>query len=458
MDTVLPYNRIDEMISCRNAAIRMAEEAANQMAAAREKMAAAQELARKAHHDTVFHGDSSHSTAHFDRLFAPIDVDMSVQMYRRHVDCRTWVNVLTQTGIYDLMDSEARKKFREELSSNPAEVNRENLEATAKGLQKDARLIFLRGLANAFMGLDPRFKSHDAFKIGSRIILTDMFNCWGMWNSYKSDTFADLERVFCVLDGKKPEVNALKKAVCDSRQGFGARQSSVVTEYFKVRTFKNGNAHLWFTRDDLVEKANKCLAEFYGEVLPDAVGPDTPEKDFASKSGALCKDLSFYPTPERVIQSMLHYLHGSGLKVLEPSAGTGNITKILLEEGHTVEAVEVDPGRVQRLKAIQHGSLTVYHQNFLKMTPKREFDAVVMNPPFYGTHYMEHVEHAYRFLKDRGTLVSVLPYSVRTGTTKKHIAFRKWVKQNHGRYVDLPSESFAESGTRVNTTILNMGY
>tara|TARA_B100000745_G_scaffold192726_1_gene126765 strand:+ start:30224 stop:31606 length:1383 start_codon:yes stop_codon:yes gene_type:complete len=459
MGEVLPYNIVDAVISNRDAAMRDMEEAVALIQRGHALARQALNTSMDAHKGTPPEDMSFETTAEYDRLFFHFDADKSMAAFRRQTDIRVWVHLMGLTGMYNLMDKEARDKFRAQLKAEVPEVNRDNLEATAHGLQNDARLIFLRSVANAFSNLDRRFKSHDAFKIGSRIILTNVFTDWGYWNYHSNmrDVFADLERVFAVLDGKTPQPDKLWKKVDEGRQGFGAMQSLTETEYFRIRTFKNGNAHFWFLRDDLVEKANLLLAEYYGEVLPDAVGPTTSTKDFRSKSGALCKDLSFYPTPTKVITQMMGRLYGENLRILEPSAGTGNMVRHLLTKGHRVDAVEVDPMRYQQLCQIRSPKVTVTHANFLCMTPVAEYDAVVMNPPFYGTHYMEHVEHAYRYLKTRGTLLAVLPYTVRLGTTKKHKAFRKWVKDNRGHFYDLPPCSFEESGTRINTVWLEIG-
>ncbi|MGO8632125.1 DUF4942 domain-containing protein, partial [Rhizobium ruizarguesonis] len=51
--------------------------------------------------------------------------------------------------------------------------------------------------------------------------------------------------------------------------GRGVRQTEVHSEVYTVRIFKNGNAHLWFQRADLVAKANRMVGEYYGKVIPE---------------------------------------------------------------------------------------------------------------------------------------------------------------------------------------------
>ena len=86
----------------------------------------------------------------------------------------------------------------------------ENVLATLDEFMLNADTIFRRGMANAFAKLDRRFRSHDGFKVGARVILTRCFYEYGSWNwsSHKDErsTLIDIERTFTILDGKLDEV------------------------------------------------------------------------------------------------------------------------------------------------------------------------------------------------------------------------------------------------------------
>lgn len=80
----------------------------------------------------------------------------------------------------------------------------------------------------------------------------------------------DLEKVFCLYD---------KKIVPDFRDSSGLRFSEFVkknqlngevyeAEYFSIRYFKKGSAHITFMRMDLVEKMNDVLASHFPDALP----------------------------------------------------------------------------------------------------------------------------------------------------------------------------------------------
>lgn len=461
---LIPRTTVTEICAQRDAAMSAMRRAADAMSSGSTLAEQSYHFAQLAHGGATFTLADRSKSAAYKRLFESIDPAASLEAYRQQVDARVWMNLLALTGMDAMMDRTAKDELYKQLCGSVPEVTEDTVYATLEGLRRDAYLIFQRGLARAFIDLDRRFRSHDAFKLGARIILTRVFNDWGSWNSYNGtrETICDVERVFAVLDGNKPDPRGLIDAIDAGRgRGLNPRQSVTESSYFRIKTYMNGNAHLWFTEDALVTKANQVLADYYGEVLPDGVPDDVTDRDIREKSTALCKDLSFYPTPDAVIRKLLAEVHiDAESHVLEPSAGDGSIVRALLAKGARVDAVEVEPGRVRALQELERGDrrLTVTHANFLTMPPRPVYSHVVMNPPFYGVHFMQHVMRAYEFLRPGGKLVAVLPASVEFNESKQHDAFRKWAKKHSERYsqlfTDLPAESFAAAGTRINTVYI----
>lgn len=463
---LIPATIVTTMCAHRNDVLARMEAALRMMREAHEIAKQADQDANAVHGGTVFfHRDRSRQDG-YRRIFDEIDVDASLALYRQQLDARAWKHLLAVSGLDKAMDLTAKEQFDATLCGEVPELTEDNILATFASLGEDARLIFARGVARAFSQLDPRFRSHDAFRFEDRVVLTHVFDAFGFMSERMRDMFLDIERVFAVLDGREPEGWVLVEAIREARgRSLSPRQGSVDSRYFKIRTFKNGNMHLWMQRSDLVERVNRVLADYYGDVLPDAMPADYGVHE--PRTTALSKDLAFYPTPDKVIDVMLRDLrfdHDS--VVLEPSAGTGNIVNRVLALGARVTAVEVDAGRVATLRASRPISnparFCVVHANFLTMGPTPTYTHVAMNPPFAGTHWMDHVRHAFDFLAPGGILVAVVPVTVETGTTAKHEAFRAWVDVNrphHWRraYTDLPAEAFASSGTRVNTVLLTIG-
>lgn len=469
MHALIPRTTISEVVAARDAALAAAREAASVLHRGRALAEQAAGYATQANAGRRFHLVDHAANDAYGRLFARIDPAASVEAFRRHLDASTWLHLLDLARISDLMDRTAVEQLQADLAGNVPEVTEDAVVAILDDMMRDAKLIFARGIARVFGELDRRFKSHDGFKIGSRVVLTRMFDDWGHWNSHRNarETLTDVERAFAVLDGQRDlDVGALVRAVDEARGGrWGQRQSTCETRYFRVRTFKNGNAHLWMLRDDLVERVNLVLADFYGAVLPDAVPPEVSPDDLRSSTGALSRDLAFFPTPPAVVGEMLRNLDlGPASTVLEPSAGEGGITRVVLDRGARVDAVEVDPGRCAVLQqlAVATPRLAVTRANFLTLPARPAYSHVLMNPPFSGTHWMQHVMHAYDFLAPGGTLVAVLPVSAEIGESRAHETFRAWAAQR-GRwrsdridFRDLPAESFAASGTRINTVLLTL--
>lgn len=395
---------------------------------------------------------------------------------RAYLDERRLRKNLLQSGwksIYDRLQidriaSAKDKKLFERAIEDPAELTFENAKATFGDYLARPRFHLLRGLAETFADLDPAYKSHSKVKIGvkglpKRVILSSYGSYYG---AYGRDKLRDIVNALASYRGQPlmdhDEYSAIdvahragEDAILDGRTYTSEPRYGRAQEYetkdrgITIRKFQNGNAHVIFDKQTLLD-INRALAEFYGDVLPDV------EEDGAARQPgtSVSKDLQYYWSPQSVIDRALdiagiyarnNYGHGTQLpeyRVLEPSCGDGRFLDSLRERGCRSFGIEVHPARSAQARAKGHSVLTA---NFLECPPKEEFDFVVMNPPFYGRHYVKHVKHALKFLKPSGKLVSVLPATA-------------WYdhKELSGQWVDLPVGSFAESGTNVPTGILCM--
>ena len=209
-------------------------------------------------------------------------------------------------------------------------------------------------------------------------------------------------------------------------------------------------------------KANKILADYYGEVIPDAAPKDEDPATFTSRSNLPAKNLQFYHTPNAAAAQVIDYLTSrEPLNILEPSASKGHLVRPLLAKGHTVTAIEIHADRVAALRECEGPRCAVIEGNFLNQPARPVFDAVVMNPPFYKTHWLDHLRHAYEFLKPDGQLIAILPASAQVAETTAHVRFRRWAEKMNGggrfaMFTDLPAGSFAEAGTNINTVVFRI--
>ncbi len=160
-------------------------------------------------------------------------------------------------------------------------------------------------------------------------------------------------------------------------------------------------------------------------------------------------------TPPEVVEQMMEFVTlCSGVRVLEPSAGVGNIAKAALRHDCRVFCCEIQPKNVAVLR--DDPDLLVWEGDFLKFPSDmlRKFDVVLMNPPFNDGQDRAHVLHAYEFLTSAGTLVAVMSGGTPTGSTKSHKQFLEWVESVGGTFEDIEDGAFKQSGTGVKTVML----
>jgi hypothetical protein len=380
-----------------------------------------------------------------------------------------WRHVYKGLNVPRIASAKDRKAFDLKLENPPA-FTLPNIRDLFGDYLLKPRFHILKGLAEVFSGLDPAFRSHSKMRIGvsgmpKRIILSSVMGEY--MPGHGADRLKDTLNAIRVYEGK-PHIEYVEfRDFLDDAKKKGQADFDGMT----LKVFKNGNGHLIFGPEKL-KLVNQALAEFYGEVLPDDC-PEERETQKRQTGTAVSKDLQFYPTPRRVIDDILvGYVTPTDAAILEPSCGDGAIMDAIAERwpGNKVTGVEFHGGRVEQTRAKGH---KVLQANFLETSPSPTWDYVIMNPPFYGTHWKKHVEHALKFLKPRkedgpwrerqgGTLICILPASAfydghlsDMGLVRKDAHLDQYPRDSGWK--DLPVGSFAESGTNVPTGYLVCG-
>lgn len=486
---IVPRATVAHICAHRARALALWEEAFTALQAANDKLTEA----KKAMHAAA--PTSSAYTRHSDEAKAVFlegirlpDADDFMRKARHLTDIDVWSHVIEITDLERLMDKKAKDELRQSLMKEPPEATEDNIFATLETFARDADMIFKRGVAECFSNLDRRFRSHDGWKIGSRVILDRAFDESGFWSYHSNhrDTLMDIERAFFVLDGLPPPPNyyGIVGAVENARRGgWGARQTEVQTEFFTLRVFKNGNAHLWFKRSDLLEKVNQVLGDYYGAPIPEEREAEDDGGLFSPKTTP-AKNHGFYPTPDPAADfvmrevPILQLADKPPLTILEPSAGTGNLARRCvrtldhmlrtssyrrddLEKNYRfdnqVDCVEIQPALADRLKA-EGVYRRVINADFLalKPDPANLYDRIVMNPPFDRERDIDHVMHALKFLKPEGFLMAIMSAGTEFRETRKARAFRELMAKKKARWSDLPARSFSEVGTNCNTIMIRL--
>lgn len=88
-------------------------------------------------------------------------------------------------------------------------------------------------------------------------------------STYRFDQLDDLERILSLLAGRSiPEARNSLATRIGEKLSMDRRQAGYEDELFEIRWFKNGNLHVRFKRQDLVQKMNRILAKHYPDALP----------------------------------------------------------------------------------------------------------------------------------------------------------------------------------------------
>ncbi len=167
----------------------------------------------------------------------------------------------------------------------------------------------------------------------------------------------------------------------------------------------------------------------------------------------------FFPTPRPLIRRMLELSDiQPGHRVLEPSAGKGDILDALREEYDSevqITAIELNRTLQHVLEAKDHD---VQFGDFLEHAG--QYERIVMNPPFESGQDIDHVRHAFERLAAGGRLVSVMSEGPFFRSDSKAIAFRTWLEKLGGTTEQLPEDAFRgvdafrETGVRTRLVVI----
>ncbi len=167
-----------------------------------------------------------------------------------------------------------------------------------------------------------------------------------------------------------------------------------------------------------------------------------------------------FPTPPELARRMVELADVQpGQRVLEPSAGTGNIIAEIFRGlmgadcGH-VTAIELNPRVAEILRADRNKRLyandanyQIICEDFLEVAPEARgtFHCIVMNPPFENGADIKHIQHALTFLKPGGRLVAICANGPRQNDKLKPMA---------DSWEELPAGTFP--GTNVRAVLLTI--
>jgi phospholipid N-methyltransferase len=159
--------------------------------------------------------------------------------------------------------------------------------------------------------------------------------------------------------------------------------------------------------------------------------------------------VDFFPTPAALAQKMAELANiQPGQKVIEPSAGSGNLAQAAREAGAHVDCWEIS-STLRDLLALK--GFTLAGHDFTEATPAPIYDAVLMNPPFSNRQDADHIQRAHAMLKPGGCLVAIAGEGVFNGQDAKAAQFRDWLTAQNAQVQKLPPGTFNAPGLLATT-------
>jgi phospholipid N-methyltransferase len=192
--------------------------------------------------------------------------------------------------------------------------------------------------------------------------------------------------------------------------------------------------------------------------LQAAQAADPAAEDFATIKAALKTGVrvvtapQLFPTPPALAKRMakLADIEG-GDRVLEPSAGTANLIRAIVDAQPMADVFAVEVNRAL-CDALPVGLLfdgEALCQDFLTCTTEQlgRYNKILMNPPFANGADIEHIKHALRFMKRDGVLVALCANGPRQQAELRPLA---------DTWEELPDGTFADQGTGVRVVLLTV--
>ena len=168
----------------------------------------------------------------------------------------------------------------------------------------------------------------------------------------------------------------------------------------------------------------------------------------------------FYPTPKALIDKMLSSVDFKMVNsILEPSAGTGNIATELVEyikkcRYRNIDELDIDCiEKNQNMRHILKGKgLRVVHDDFLTYQTMKEYDLIVMNPPFSNgcLHLLKALEMQER---NGGAVICLLnAETLRNECSNDRITLNRKLKQ-YSASIEYIKDAFVDAERKTSVEI-----
>ena len=179
-----------------------------------------------------------------------------------------------------------------------------------------------------------------------------------------------------------------------------------------------------------------------------ATGMDIPNECTAREK------IQFYPAPESVAKKVVDLAEIKPHQiVLNPYARIGDIADYL-PQSSTVLCVDDHEAHIDILTSKGYVTCKMAFPDYYNSSIK--YDRIVMNPPFANQEDIRSILMAWNMLDDGGILVSTLSENALYYHTPISDEFRRFRAKTNAEIVELPTNSFAESGSTIDAVIIKI--
>lgn len=167
------------------------------------------------------------------------------------------------------------------------------------------------------------------------------------------------------------------------------------------------------------------------------------------------KKYQFFETPAEIAIRLVDRLGDveSVHQILEPSAGRGALVKAVLESypDKVIDCYELMEENRKELTKIPN--VRLLGDDFME-AEVGFYDKIIANPPFANNQDIKHVMKMWYHLRDGGQMAVVMSKHWQFASDKASIDFRAFIKSKPHDITVIPSGSFKESGTNIESLML----
>lgn len=210
-------------------------------------------------------GNKSYYDSVLPRNMADYDLEREKERSQAMIKRNVWKAITEKCNVKEMMSIREAKTITEELETGSLpEITIENLQDFLSNLGDSLPDMINKAITEVFEFLTPQrsgLKTNQKQEIGERVILSSCVDSWGVSYHYRPHIQA-IDNIFHLLDGKGISKHPFNLPTLLEQAVRGTdKKTTLETEYYSCKWFKNRNLHIKFKRLDLVQQINQKAGE-----------------------------------------------------------------------------------------------------------------------------------------------------------------------------------------------------